>query len=185
MNTDQQIISHTRVWIESVVIGLNLCPFTQREFERQSIQYRVVRAGSTQEALLALIGECVLLDEDQQLATTLLIYPKGFDDFDDFLDLTGIADALLTEQGYEGIYQLASFHPHYCFADAGADDPANYTNRSPYPMLHLLREADIDRALEYYDQPEQIPQRNISRMRALGITEIQTLLQRCYAGSNR
>ena len=92
----------------------------------------------------------------------------GLEDFDDYLDFLAVAEALLVEQGYEGTYQLASFHPDYCFDGAEQDDPANFTNRSPWPMLHLLREAGLEQALAHYPEPEAIPERNIERMGQLG-----------------
>jgi hypothetical protein len=100
--------------------------------------------------------------------TTLLVLTEGLEDFDDYLDLLEIAEALLADRGYEGTFQLASFHPDYVFADAEPDDPANFTNRSPYPMWHLLREAGLERALEHHPDPEGIPARNVEAMRELG-----------------
>ena len=109
-----------------------------------------------------------------------MIYDNAFISFDDYLDFLELAEALLLEQDYEGIYQLASFHPDYCFEGAKQDDPANYTNRSPYPMLHLLRESSIELALASYPHPENIPQKNIKSLRELGLTKIQSLLAGCY-----
>jgi len=109
-----------------------------------------------------------------------LIYAGAFADFDDYLDFLGLAEALLSDQGYEGIYQLASFHPDYSFEEAALDDAANYTNRSPYPMLHLLRESSLEQAIAHYPDPENIPERNIALTRELGLTKMKTLLAACY-----
>ena len=103
-----------------------------------------------------------------------------YSDFDDFLDLVAIADDLLIAQAYEGVYQLASFHPDYCFAEASPDDAANYTNRSPYPILHLIREASIEQVLNHYPEPENIPLRNIALTRELGSNYLQALLNACH-----
>ncbi|MDH5711889.1 MAG: DUF1415 domain-containing protein, partial [Gammaproteobacteria bacterium] len=111
--------------------------------------------------------------------TTLLVFAEGFKDFGDYLDLVELAQDLLADQGYEGIYQIASFHPDYCFADAELDDAANYTNRSPYPMLHLIREASMEKALAHYPEPEKIPERNVEYARELGLEEMQRQLEAC------
>lgn len=173
-------LKQTRHWIESVVINLNFCPFAGREFFRNSIRYRVVDETETEACLLALIEECVQLDQDPAITTTLLIYPQGFAEFTDFLTLNDIADDLLAEQAYEGIYQLASFHPDYQFADSEFDDASNYTNRSPYPMLHILREELVEKAVQAHTDPEQIPQRNIELARGLGREKLALLLKQCY-----
>ena len=139
MNTLEQPYLHaTQVWLDTVIISYNLCPFAQRERERGSIRFSVVFQTEIEECLLNMIQECEQLDSDEAIETSLLIYAKAFVSFDDYLDFLALAEDLLFEQGYEGVYQLASFHPHYCFEDAGLDDPANYTNRSPSPMLHLI-----------------------------------------------
>lgn len=182
--TDDQAISQTRAWIDTVIVALNFCPFAKRELDRDSVRFRVIRENSLEQYLLALIDECVLLDQDPEIETSLLILPQDFAAFDTFLDLLEMANALLVEQGYIGIYQLASFHPDYCFANAPADDAANYTNRSPVPLLHLIRESSIERALTGYPQPEQIPERNMALARDKGTAEMQALLAACCRDKN-
>lgn len=120
------------------------------------------------------------MDNNDNIETSLLIFPESLKDFDDYLDFLEIANALMHKQGYEGIYQLASFHPHYYFEGADENDAANYTNRSPYPMLHILREASLERALLNYPDPENIPGRNIKLTRELGLDVMQKLLADCY-----
>lgn len=178
--TDQQIISATQAWLKSLIIDYNVCPFAKREWERGSISFAVNRDTDIEDCLEHLIQECERLDSDDGIETTLLIYPDAFTAFDHYLDYLDLAERLLIEQGYEGVYQLASFHPDYCFEGAALDDPANYTNRSPYPMLHLLREASIERAVAAYPHPENIPGRNIELTRALGLAKMQALLAACY-----
>jgi len=178
--TEERYIKETRHWIETVVIKNNFCPFAQRELKRGSIHFHVNRDLMMEDILFNVIQECKRLDETASIETSLLIYPAQFKDWDDFLDLIDIAQQLIVEQGYEGIYQLASFHPDYCFEDAPADDPANYTNRSPYPMLHLLREDSLEQALENYMEAEDIPERNIRKAREIGLAAMQNLLRDCY-----
>ncbi|MDO9104543.1 MAG: DUF1415 domain-containing protein [Methylovulum sp.] len=179
-NKSAPFLNATQTWLKTVVIEHSICPFAKRELDCGSIRFTVNHNTDTESCLLDLIDECGLLDADERIETTLLIYAKAFADFDSYLDFLEIAEALMLEQGYEGIYQLASFHPHYCFDGARPDDAANYTNRSPYPMLHLLREASLELAIDSYPQPEAIPQRNIELTRSLGLTTMQALLKACY-----
>lgn len=171
-------IEQTRQWLEQTVIGENFCPFAKREWDKQSIRYHVIEASGFQPVLEDLLAECQLLDNTPDMETSLLILPHGFAGFVDFLTLLKTAERLLALEGYEGIYQIASFHPQYCFADADEADAANYTNRSPYAMLHLLREASLEKAIAAYDGDiEQVPQRNIEHARALGVQYFQARLQ--------
>jgi len=183
MISDQHVIGATQNWLTKFIIAFNICPFARREQQRNSIRYRVSRTDRAETALETLIEECRFLDENPETETTLLILPNGFKDFDDYLDMLDIAERLLHAQHYEGIYQLASFHPDYCFEMASEleqDDPANYTNRSPYPMLHIIRESSIERAVATYPDPENIPARNIKLTRELGLEKLQALLAACY-----
>lgn len=181
--TEQSIISATQKWLTTFVIAYNICPFAQREQQRGSIRYRLANAADLPTVLQTLIDECEYLDANPETETTLLIAPSGYADFDDYLDLLAIAEQLLIDQGYEGVYQLASFHPDYCFADSTDSnqlDPANYTNRAPYPMLHIIREASLERVLAHYPDPENIPERNIKLTHELGQEKLQALLAACY-----
>ncbi|MGR4069145.1 DUF1415 domain-containing protein [Billgrantia sp. C5P2] len=162
----------TRAWVEDFVVAHNVCPFARREMLNDTIRFVEVGAEKWESALEALIEECRRLDASPDIETTLMVLCPGLENFDDYLDFLDVAEALLVEQGYEGIYQLASFHPDYCFEGAAADDPANFTNRSPWPMLHLLREAGLERALAHYPDPEAIPERNIEAMRQLGTEQL-------------
>lgn len=181
--TNQHIISATQKWLTSFIIEYNICPFAHREQQRNSIRYQVASSGQLESTLETLIEECIYLDEHTEAETTLLILPKGFSNFEDYLDMLAMAEQLLLLQGYEGVYQLASFHPDYRFGDNGSDteiDPANYTNRSPYPMLHIIREESLERALSHYPDPENIPVRNIKLTREMGLKNLQQLLAACY-----
>ncbi|MCL6415503.1 DUF1415 domain-containing protein [Aestuariirhabdus sp. Z084] len=170
--------AQTREWVERVVVGLNFCPFAKRELIQQRINFRIMEED-LERALWSLVNECQRLDADGNIETSLLIFPAGLNDFHSFLLVVEMATDLLLEQGYEGVYQLATFHPDYCFEGSEADDPANYTNRSPYPTLHLIREASLERALEHYPDPESIPENNINKARELGLEKMQQLLGNC------
>ena len=165
----QPLIEQTQQWIETIVVGLNFCPFAKREIRKNAVRYVLTESSEIADVLTQLMDECAFLDNNPDTETTLIILPTGFDDFMDYLDLTELAENLLTEQDYEGVYQVASFHPDYCFADADSDDAANYTNRSPYPMLHLLREASLDTAIDNFPDIDSIPDTNMQKARSLGI----------------
>jgi len=139
----------------------------------------VIPEAILETGLEAVIAELRFLDRTEDIETTLLIFPNHFADFDDYLDLVELAERLSIAEGYEGVYQIASFHPQYCFAGADEDDPANYTNRSPYPMLHLLREDSIARAVDHYIDPEGIPERNIAFAQEKGLKYMQLLRAAC------
>jgi len=176
MQSDESIIQHTQNWVRDVIVDLNFCPFAGREVERDSIRYIIDHANTTEDRLHHVIDECQHLDKNSTTETTLLLFPTGLDEFDDFLDFIELAETLLEQQGYEGTYQLAHFHPYYQFANTAIDDAANYTNRSPYPMLHLIRETSIEMALKHYPEPEMIPERNIEHVRKKGKLHMQALL---------
>lgn len=180
MNTED-VICHTRHWVKTVIVGLNFCPFAKRELERERIRFSVSEQTEVEYILEDVVSECVYLEKNEDIETTLLIFPEAVADFESYLDMLDLAEQLLIDMGYEGIYQLASFHPQYCFAQATSDDAANYTNRSPYPMLHLLRESSLEQALLNYPEPENIPEKNINRAREAGLENMQSRLEQCYA----
>ncbi|MBK6635187.1 MAG: DUF1415 domain-containing protein [Chitinophagaceae bacterium] len=172
-------IEQTKKWIHDVVIGCNFCPFAAKPFNQKTIFYRVEESAVLQTGLQSLMEEVYRLDTDAETETTFLVFTNACTDFDDYLDLVSQAEYLLKLEGYNGIYQLASFHPLYRFAGSDEDDAANFTNRSVYPMLHLLRESSIDKALEYYKNPEDIPGRNIHFAREKGIVYMKMLRDAC------
>lgn len=174
--TSERIIEQTKQWLRSFIIKYNICPFAKQEDDKDSIYYAVVEEKEINHCLESIFNQCQHLDQNPHIETILLIFPAYFGQFDDYLDFLSLAESLLNEQGYEGIYQLASFHPLYCFADEDPSDPANYTNRSPYPMIHLIREASLEQALQSYPNPELIPERNIKLTRKLGSKKIQTII---------
>lgn len=170
MNPSSGPIEHTQRWLETAVIGLNLCPFAKAVHAKQQIRY-VLTDACTEEALLAdLLHELELLyDADpDQVETTLLIHPHVLADFADYNQFLDVADAAVSELDMDGEIQVASFHPDYQFADSGPHDIENYSNRAPYPTLHLLRETSVARAVEAFPDAGLIYQRNIATLRALG-----------------
>lgn len=179
MLNEQQVIGQTKNWIKKIVIGCNFCPFANREFKNNTIHYQVVFSTKRTDARDALLRECKRLDRNQSIATTLLIFPNAFSGFSDYLELVSLAEKLLVQKKYEGIYQLATFHPLYQFENSAPDDPANYTNRSIYPMLHLLREDDIRKAIKFYGNAEEIPQRNVQFAREKGEVYMKILRDSC------
>ena len=180
LEIDQPLITATQTWLKTIIIDYSLCPFAKRELDRGSIYFSVNHETDIERCLLDLLSEFERLNTDDGIETSLLIYAEAFKDFDDYLDFLELAEAVLSDQDYKGIYQLASFHPDYRFEGAPKDDPANYTNRSPYPMIHILRETSLEKAIDSYPNPEQIPERNIELMRELGIAKVQSLLAACY-----
>ena len=171
-------LTDTARWVEAFVIGEGLCPFARGPWANQ--QVRLVESAATDETALAedLAVECLqLMRDDARSTTTLLVHPHVLRDFGDYNDFLGVADELLAQLGAEGVVQVASFHPDYRFADAPPDDPANYTNRSPHPMLHLIREQDISAAVAAHPDVEAVPARNVRHLRSLGLGEIAQRLR--------
>lgn len=177
------VVAQTRRWLERVVVALNLCPFARRPFEAGLVRYAVSGAENPEDLLAQLCTELDHLRDTpaDRLETTLLIHPGVLSDFLDYNDFLDVADALVEDLGYADIFQIASFHPDYRFAGTQPEDAENYTNRSPYPMLHLIRQDSLSAALEHYPLPETIPQRNIETVNALGAAHMQALLAGCRA----
>ncbi len=174
-------IAQTRCWVKEVVIGLNLCPFARIPFEAGSIRYQLCEAVENDAVYAALIQELAVFAQlpPEEAETGLFIVSRGLVDFDSYLDVLEDAQAALEEAGLEGMLQLASFHPDYCFEGMEVDDPANYTNRSPYPMFHLIRQDGLAAALESWPDPESIPRRNVALLREMGADTMCRLLDRC------
>jgi hypothetical protein len=179
MSSSQQIIDQTITWIHKVVIGCNFCPFAARALQQYQVHYQVEDSADTTLCLDAFLKEIARLDKEPQIETSFLIFSDAFQEFDDYLEMVSMAEHLLEEKGYEGIYQLASFHPMYRFASSVKNDAADYTNRSIYPMLQFLRESSIDKALKHYENPENIPERNVDFARKKGLTFMKLLRDSC------
>lgn len=181
MLSSTQIISQTQKWIRDVVIGCNFCPFANKVIKQNSVHYLVEFSDKSTECLDHLKNEFKRLDEDAEIETSFIILPTGFDNFNQYLELVHSAEKMLKKNGYKGVYQLASFHPQYLFAGSIENDAANYTNRSIYPMIHILREASITKALKHYDNPESIPETNIAFAQQKGFTYMKMLRDNCVS----
>ncbi len=169
-DSDAQVLTRTRRWLEQAVIGLNLCPFAKAVHQKGQIRWVVSQARTRVQLLHVLMQEmlhlhdCHAADTD----TTLLIHPRVLRPFARYNEFLDVADALLHEIKLDGVLQIASFHPQYRFADVAQDDISHCSNRSPYPMLHLLREASVERAVQNYPDTAQIYRHNIETLRRLG-----------------
>ena len=177
----QTIITQTRCWIEKAVVALNLCPFAKKPVEGEQVRY-VVSEAQDEKSLLAdmqLELEHLRATDPSAVETTVLIHPFVLNDFYDYNDFLAVVDAFLEEAGYGGEFQVASLHPDYQFAGTEPEDAQNYTNRSPYPILHLLREELLEKALLSYARPDKIPERNIRTMEKLGAEKMREMLAEC------
>ena len=172
------IIDQTRRWIATIVIGLNLCPFAKKVYIQDRIRYVVTDAETSASLLEDLSRELTLLATAAatSIETTLLIHPLALLDFIDFNDFLAVADLRLEVLGFRGVFQIASFHPDYQFTGTTLDAVENYTNRSPYPMLHLLREESISIAINEYPDADTIPDRNIQTLRQLGAKKLLAII---------
>jgi hypothetical protein len=175
----EDAIAATRRWLECAVIGLNLCPFAKAVHVKRQVRYVLSEAATPDDLLAQLVDELRFLQsaDPERVDTTLLVHPRVLTDFLDYNDFLELADAAVAELGLEGEIQVASFHPDYRFAGTADDDVGNCTNRSPYPTLHLLREASIDRAVAAYPDPEVIVERNIATLEKLGIEGWRRLME--------
>lgn len=179
MESIQQVEAATRHWLAEFVIAHQLCPFAAKPFAEGRVRIVVTDSARAEFLLEDLLRELRYLDTQPvaKLETTLLVHPGALEDFYDYNDFLDLADDLLVQEGFEGIFQIASFHPDYQFADTEADDPGNFTNRSPYPMLHILREDSLEQAIAAHPDIAGIPTRNIALMDKLGTANLKQSLQ--------
>lgn len=180
MSESQQIVDQTKKWINEVIVGLNFCPFAANVIKRQTVYFQVEYSTGFNGCLASFLHELLRLDNEPAIETSFLVFPNSFQQFEEYLKMVSLAERLLKKNGYDGVYQVASFHPLYQFVNSSENDAANYTNRSIYPMLHLLREESIDRALEHYKFPEKIPDRNVNFAREKGIAYMKLLRDTCF-----
>ncbi|HEY0040571.1 MAG TPA: DUF1415 domain-containing protein [Flavisolibacter sp.] len=174
----ERMIAQTKKWIVDVVVGCNFCPFAMREVKRESIYFEVIEGNKTI-VLKALSAALATMDMKAEIETMFLLLPQNFTRFPDYLKLMDAVEILVKKEGYEGIYQVASFHPSYLFAGSSLNDAANYTNRSPYPMLHILREESVSRAIDSYPDTLKIPEKNMAFARGKGLPYMQSLRAAC------
>jgi len=164
-STDSAVIEATQAWIEQVVIRHQFCPFAAKPFQDKTIRYRTISQADLSDLSQLFLYESGLLDTKATPETTLLIFKNSLSDFHDYLDVLADCEEILEDHGYTGVYQLASFHPNYQFAGTTPEDVTNFTNRSPYPIIQLLREDSVSSALAKYPNPEKIPERNMDKAR--------------------
>ena len=174
MSDEQKAVEQ---WLDEVVIGLNLCPFAAKPRSQNQVRFMVSQAQTEQELLYDLHTEIQLLEQTPptEIETTLLIIPFLLADFEDYNQFLDIVDAVLDDFNWHGEFQIASFHPHYCFADTQIDSIENFTNRSPYPILHIIREQSMEKALAHMAAPDEIFKRNITTMNNLSTEQIAKL----------
>ncbi len=177
--TESDPVDSVRRWVETLVVGQNLCPFARRELVNNRVRFALTTAATEEQLLAALVSELGLLETDPTIETTLLIHPDVLQHFSDYNQFLDNVDALLVAMEWEGVYQIASFHPDYRFAGTEPGDVENFTNRSPYPLLHVLRESSLERAIAGYRNVDQIPEKNIALMRELGKSRLASLLKSC------
>lgn len=179
---DDEVIALTRAWLEHVVIGLNLCPFAESVHRQQQVAYQVSRANDESGLMDDLIEAIdVLMSADPKTTDTmLLIHPQALLDFEDYNEFIGWTEEFLEESGLEAVVQIASFHPEYRFAGTDANDITHNTNRSPFPMLHLLRESSVDAALAALPDAAQLVEKNLDTLRDLGHDGWDALIQRVH-----
>ncbi|MCX6293809.1 MAG: DUF1415 domain-containing protein [Sphingobacteriales bacterium] len=169
MQSSTDIIDTTKSWIEKIVIGLNFCPFAAQPFKSNSIHYEVIAESNLNVVLGEFSKVCNQLLEDETIETSLIILSEHFDDFEQYLDMIDLCEQLLIMENLEGVFQVASFHPQYLFAGSNESDASNYTNRSPFPMIHILREYSLTTAIDKHIDVDAIPENNIKNARNLGI----------------
>ena len=180
----QHVINGIKHWIEKVVIGHNFCPFAKKEWLNDRIAYGVCESNDHKDIVTQVLIDINTLENERTIETSLLIMPDTLVAFDDYLDCLDLAQWTLQRQGFEGKYQLASFHPHYQFNGVAAEAPENYTNRAPYPCFHLLREESVSKVLSKYPEPESIPENNIIQADTLGRSYFAKILNDCYRNNN-
>ena len=161
---------HIRAWLQSFIVELNLCPFARPLIADPALRINVCEANNIEQLHYAFLSELDLIQQSSEgeIATSLLVMPNTLQTFEDYLDFLGDAEAMLEELGLDGTIQLASFHPQYLFEGEDKDSASHFSNRSPYPLIHFLREEMVTAALENVDMPQQIPERNIALLEGLG-----------------
>lgn len=176
--SNEAIIKQCRYWVEHFIVPHSICPFAKKVVDEDELGYLVIDGIELEEQVMSLLGQVQSMMTNDSPETMLLIFPSLQESFDDFLTMLDVCNGLLKESGEIEVIQLASFHPEYLFEGEPEDGTSHYTNRSPWPMIHLIRQNSIKSALASFANPEQIPQRNIKLMQAMGKTELAENLAR-------
>ncbi len=182
MPSNEQILNSVNQWLDKVVIGLNLCPFASRPYQQKQIRFVISQCDTDVCLLEELQNELKFLVETkaEKIETTLLIVPNMLQDFYGYNDFLDYVDGLIADNEWEGIFQVATFHPDYQFGGTQPEDAENLTNRAPYPILHLLREASLEKAIEHYPNPELIPEHNIETVSNLTLEQKVSLFPHLF-----
>ena len=170
------IESRLKKWVSKFVIELNLCPFAKHVVDAESVRYKVSMADTELDLMRDLESEFNLLEQNNDIATSLLVVPFLLEQFDDYLDFLDSAEQLLQDSELCGIYQLASFHPLYQFAGTAPNAPENFSNRAPFPTIHILRESQVEQAVKAYGDTSTIPTRNIAILKKMARKQLQQYL---------
>ena len=175
------VLRATQKWIDEVVVGLGFCPFASASIKAGGLRLELCATTEVEDLCRLLVDELVFLQSQkgETYDSTLLVHPNLLSDFAVFNEFLGMCEDILAGLSLEGVFQIASFHPRYCFADADENDVGNYTNRSPYPMLHILREASVTLAIADYTDPAGIPEKNLQKLTTLSVAEMEAMLQGC------
>jgi uncharacterized protein len=182
-STNDVFINSVRRWFEKAVLGLNLCPFAFRPYKQGTIHFELSHAVDDETCLTDLHNQLLKMEKDESIETMILIIPHHLTHFDDYIQFMALAELLLEQQEWEGIFQIASFHPDYCFEGAEPDDRANWTNRSPFPLLHLIREQSISDVIDSNADVEQVPHTNIKKLNSLDDATMREIFGRRFDGS--
>lgn len=174
---NQQVVETVKNWVEKFIIGYNICPFARKVFVTERIKYVIHSSTDDEDILQAFLHELQWLNATaaKEMDTTLFILTNAFSDFDHYLNFIQVIEIMIEQLKYEGVFQVATFHPNYQFDGTQHADAENYTNRSPFPIIHILREESVEKAIENYPNPEAIPERNITLMNKMGIEKLQAL----------
>ncbi len=175
-----EAIRATRNWVETIIIGLNLCPFAKADWVRSRVRISVSEATELEKIAEQILTELSILNADNQIETTLLVLPTWQVGFDVFNQTQDFLDALIDEFGWRGVFQLVGFHPDYQFAETDRQDVENYTNRAPYVTLHILREQSVEKVVKRHPNTELIPNQNIRKLNEIGHQEMRRRLEACY-----
>ncbi len=170
-------------WLAEWVIAESLCPFAQRPYQRNQIRFCTQVGTNLEQLTELLLRELKTLDDDRGIETTVIVITDALQCFYAYLDYVEVCNAILEHMNYVGVYQIASFHPKYCFDGVGEEDPSNYTNRSPFPLLHILREESLTSAIDAHPEIDAVPERNIAHLRKMGLEHILTRLSGLGCGS--
>lgn len=171
------ILAQCQYWVEHVIIKWSICPFAKAVWQTNDIGYHIVDTSELEDQVLAVLGQVQQMKESPSPDTNLLIFPNGCDDFTDYLTLLDVCNEILEQQNELSFVQLASFHHKYLFADENELSASHFTNRAPWPILHLIRQSSIAKALENFPDPESIPSRNIELMQQIGTEKLAQQLK--------